>query len=196
MFRAEIAAQTDLGERVKDVMASGNLVDDETTMAVLRGRLSQKDCKGGAVLDGIPRTSRQARDLDRLLGERGAGEAVTLVIEINVPNDVITRRLTGRRFDPATGIVYHIEFKPPPPGLRVEQRPDDKAEVVAGRLLSYQRARRVLVAYYYLKHLKGETAGAIIVNGDQPIADVTAEMLAKVGKALAKPEAPPQPMQA
>src|SRR5690606_15995071 len=107
MLRAAVSAGTELGKKVQSVMASGGLVTDDIIIALVKDRITQDDCRNGFLFDGFPRTIPQAQALV------DAGVAIDVVLEIDVPDEEIVRRLSGRRVHPASGRVYHIDNKPP-----------------------------------------------------------------------------------
>ncbi len=127
MFRAEIAAGTELGERVKAMLDNGDLVPDDVTIEVVRGRLGQDDTAGGFVLDGFPRTLTQAEALDRVLAELDRGK-LCVVLDFEVPDEVAVQRLLGR--------------------ASVEGRSDDTPDKIQHRLDVYHEMTEPLVEYY------------------------------------------------
>ncbi|NIA25624.1 MAG: adenylate kinase [Gammaproteobacteria bacterium] len=150
MLREQIARGTELGRKVKAIMAAGNLVPDELVVAMLADRLKREDARPGFILDGFPRTRPQAVALDALLGENGLDRVVALA----VPEEEIVRRITGRR-SCAEGHVYHVTDWPPKvegvcdvDGLPLFQRTDDTEEVVRNRLAVYRLNTAPLIEYY------------------------------------------------
>ncbi len=149
MLRAAIKAQTPLGVQVKSVMDSGNLVSDDLIIALVEERLSQSDCKNGFLLDGFPRTLAQAEALSAL------PFAIHHVVEIQVEDDAIVERITGRLTHQASGRIYHKQFNPPKQeglddetGEALIQRDDDKEETVRQRLSVYHSQTKPLIQYY------------------------------------------------
>lgn len=149
MLRAAVAAGTPLGLEAKKVMESGGLVSDELIINLVKDRLKQPDCEKGYLFDGFPRTIGQAEAM------KEAGIAIDYVVEIDVPDDVIVARMSGRRVHPASGRTYHIEFYPPKvegkddvTGEDLIIRDDDKEETVKKRLAVYHDQTEVLVDYY------------------------------------------------
>ena len=146
---------TPLARRVQAIMAEGGLVDDETTMAILKERLVQPDsCDRGAILDGVPRTLAQARTLDQMLAEDFSA-SIDAVFLLSISEDEAVRRISGRRVNPDTGRVYHVEFDPPKvegmcdeTGTPLIQREDDKPEVVRERYQLYLEKTAPLIDYY------------------------------------------------
>jgi adenylate kinase len=179
MFRAAISSGTPLGTEAKSYMDKGLLVPDEITIGIIKDRISQPDCKEGFVLDGFPRTVKQAEALDELLAEMRDG--LTAVLNINVPLDKLITRLTGRRMCRKCGNIYHLLYNPPSEedvcdacGGELYQRSDDKEETVKNRLSIYEEQTAPLIAYYEAKNILHT------VDGDQPINAVMLEL----GKAL------------
>jgi adenylate kinase len=153
LFRANIKNETELGKQVKSILASGGLVPDEVTIAMVKNRLSEADAKKGYILDGFPRTIPQADAL-------GAMSHVDAVVNFVVPDDVIIKRLSGRRVCKSTGRTYHILYNPPKKegidddtGEPLIQRDDDKPEAIAHRLEVYATSTEPLINYYRAKGL-------------------------------------------
>lgn len=149
MLRAAVAAGSELGLKVKDIMASGGLVSDEIIIALVKERIVQPDCAKGFLFDGFPRTIPQAEAMMQ------AGVPIDRVIEIDVPDEDIVARLSGRRVHPGSGRVYHVEHNPPRvpgaddvTGEQLIQRPDDTEETVRKRLAVYHEQTRPLVGFY------------------------------------------------
>lgn len=181
IFRENLKNQTDLGKLASGFMSRGELVPDDVTIAMIKDRLARPDCQPGALLDGFPRTPAQAQALDSMLA--GFGGKVNAVPYISVPEDVLVQRLTGRWTCRAQGHVYHEKFNPPAsPGVcdadgsELYQREDDKAETVTRRIRVYLEQTEPLIDYY-------RQHGTLIeVNGELPIEQVTAELLAALPK--------------
>ncbi|MES2320814.1 MAG: adenylate kinase [Pseudomonadota bacterium] len=149
MLRAAVAAGTQLGLAAKQVIDDGGLVSDELIIDLVKDRLTQSDCDNGYLFDGFPRTLAQADAM------KAAGVAVDYVLEIDVPDEAVITRMSGRRVHPASGRTYHIAFNPPNrPGIDdvsgepLVQRDDDAAETVARRLALYHEQTEQLVHYY------------------------------------------------
>lgn len=160
MLRAAVAAGTPLGLEAKKVMESGGLVSDELIINLVKDRLKQPDCQKGYLFDGFPRTIGQAEAM------KDAGIAIDYVVEIDVPDEVIVSRMSGRRVHPASGRTYHVEYYPPKvegkddlTGEDLIIRDDDKEETVKKRLAVYHDQTEVLVDYYGKWAASGE-AGA------------------------------------
>lgn len=181
MLRAAVAAGTPLGRQAKAVMDAGRLVSDDIIIGLVRERIAQPDCARGFLLDGFPRTIAQAEAL------RADGIAITHVVQIDVPDEDIIRRMTGRRVHPASGRVYHVVFNPPRDDERDDvtgeplvQRDDDREETVRKRLAVYHEQTRPLAAYYEEWARRGE-AGApryLRVSGVGPVEEVRERLLA------------------
>jgi adenylate kinase len=149
MLRAAVKAGTPLGLEAKKVMDAGGLVSDQIIIGLVRDRLTQKDCAQGYLFDGFPRTIPQADAL------KDAGVKLDYVVEIEVPEEDIIDRMSGRRLHPASGRTYHVRFNPPKvegkddvTGEPLVQRDDDKEETVRHRLSVYRQQTRPLVDYY------------------------------------------------
>lgn len=153
MFREMKTLDTPLAREVREIMAAGKLVSDDLTYQIVRERTSRDDCKNGYLLDGYPRTAVQARQLEQLAAEQGKE---ILAIEISVPNEELTKRLTGRRSCPVCGEIYNIYSKPPAndnvcdlhPETQLIQRDDDHESSVLTRLATYEELTRPLIDYY------------------------------------------------
>lgn len=148
IIRAAIREGTELGEEFKSYTDKGKLVPDELVVRMVQDRLAKDDCKQGFLLDGFPRTVAQAEALDELL--KGMERGLEHVLLLDVPDEVLVERITGRRSDPETGRVYHIKFNPPPADVadRCIQRSDDTEEVLKKRLEEYHAKTAPLVPYY------------------------------------------------
>ena len=148
ILRAAIQNNTELGKEVKVIVESGRLVPDEIVIQLVQERIKQPDCKNGFLLDGFPRTVAQAEVLHQLTD-------IEYVIDIDVPEDEIVKRLSGRRIHPSSGRIYHIDYQPPRiegkddlTGEPLIQRPDDSEETVRKRLAVYQAQTSPLRDYY------------------------------------------------
>jgi len=178
ILRAERAGNTELGQKAQSYMDSGQLVPDDVIIGMMIGAM--KTASSGYVLDGFPRTIVQGEELDKALAE--IGEKVDGIVDLQVPDEILLARLTGRRSCPACGAVYHIEnLKPKVDGIcdkdgeELVQRPDDTSEVVANRLKTYHEQTAAVVGYY-----KGK--GNVIINVDaaQNVDDVTASVFGEL----------------
>ena len=159
MLRAAVKAGTPLGLAAKKVMDAGNLVSDDIIIGLVKERIAQPDCANGFLFDGFPRTIPQAEAM------KNAAVLLDVVLEIDVPDDAIIERMSGRRVHEASGRSYHVKFNPPKvagkddvTGEPLIQRKDDSEETVRNRLDVYQRQTRPLVAYYSAWAAKGDPA--------------------------------------
>ena len=153
IFRANIKGGTELGKKAKSYIDKGELVPDEVTIGMLLGRIAEEDCKDGYVLDGFPRTIPQAESLTKALAEKG--EKLDYAIDIEVADDNIVKRMSGRRACPKCGATYHIVYAAPKVpnvcdncGSELIIRSDDKPETVQDRLSVYHKQTEPLIAYY------------------------------------------------
>ncbi len=149
MLRAAVKAGTPLGIAAKKIMDEGGLVSDDIIIGLVKDRLKDADCAHGYLFDGFPRTVPQADAM------KDAGVAIDYVLEIDVPDEAIVERMSGRRVHPASGRTYHVKFNPPKTEARDDatgeeliQRDDDKEETVKKRLSVYHDQTEVLVGYY------------------------------------------------
>ncbi|HEX8721898.1 MAG TPA: adenylate kinase [Pyrinomonadaceae bacterium] len=153
MFRALLKTETPLASELRPILSAGAFVPDELTVRVVRERTARDDCRAGYVLDGFPRTTAQAEMLEALASEQGHALEAVLV---DVPSDILERRVTGRRNCPVCGEIYNVHFKPPKsdevcdlhPDARLNRRADDNAETIKARLANYERETRPLLDYY------------------------------------------------
>jgi adenylate kinase len=188
ILRDNVSRGTELGKQADPIMKSGGLVPDDLMLAMVADRLGQPDCQRGYILDGFPRTVGQAGWLDEYLGEAlfVGRKMAPVVVNIEVSYNQLLQRLTGRRSCPADGQIYNIYFQPPRKegvcdscGTPLVQRKDDKEEVIAERLKSYEVKTLPLVDYYRRK-------GTFhTVNGELGMEQVTADTLAVISKAAA-----------
>ena len=164
IFRANIKNGTELGKEAKEYMDKGLLVPDELTVRLLLDRVAQDDCKNGYVLDGFPRTIPQAEVLDEKLSE--LGEKVDYAINVDVPDENIVNRMSGRRACLSCGATYHIVSIPPKKegicdvcGSELVLRDDDKPETVQKRLTVYHEQTQPLIDYYKKEGCLAEVDG-------------------------------------
>ncbi|MDO4960241.1 MAG: adenylate kinase [Eubacteriales bacterium] len=153
IFRANIKNQTELGMKAKSYMDKGALVPDDITIGMLLDRIAEKDCENGFVLDGFPRTIPQAESLKAALTLQNT--AIDHAVDIEVPDEVITTRMGGRRSCPKCGGTYHVVFNAPKKegicdncGSELTQRADDKPETVLERLKTYHEQTQPLIDFY------------------------------------------------
>ncbi|MEJ2310260.1 MAG: adenylate kinase [Gammaproteobacteria bacterium] len=149
MLRAHVKAGTDLGKAAKKIMDEGGLVSDDIIMGMVKERIAEDDCKNGYLFDGFPRTIPQAEAL------KEAGVPVDAVVEIDVPDEEIIKRMSGRRVHVASGRTYHVVFNPPKvegkddeTGEELIQRDDDQEDTVKARLKVYHDQTEPLIAFY------------------------------------------------
>ena len=181
MLRAAVKAGTPLGVAAKKVMDSGGLVSDDIIIGLVKERITQPDCASGFLFDGFPRTIPQADAM------REAGVALDVVLEIDVPEDAIIDRMSGRRVHMASGRSYHVKFNPPKvdgvddvSGEPLIQRDDDKEETVRKRLQVYQSQTRPLVDYYG-QWAASSSAGApryARISGTGSVEEITSRVMA------------------
>ena len=180
IFRANIKNGTELGKEAKKYMDQGQLVPDELTVKILLDRVAQPDCQNGYVLDGFPRTIPQAEVLDKALAEMG--ESIDYAINVDVPDENIVKRMSGRRACLACGATYHIEHIPPKQegicdtcGQALVLRDDDKPETVLKRLKVYHDQTQPLIDFYEAKGVLKN------VDGTVDMKDVFAAIVAILG---------------
>jgi adenylate kinase len=181
MLRAAVKAGTELGLAAKKVMNTGGLVSDDIIIGLVKERITEPDCVNGFLFDGFPRTIPQADAM------KEAGVKLDLVLEIDVPDEAIIERMSGRRVHAASGRTYHLKFNPPKvaghddvTGEELIQRVDDAEETVRNRLAVYKSQTRPLVDYYSSWAASG-AAGAPRyrkISGTGSVEDITARALA------------------
>ena len=175
ILRTAIRDGSELGKEVKDIMDSGQLVPDSTMIKLVANRIKQPDCKNGFLLDGFPRTISQAEALGELT-------PIDCVIDIDVPEEEIVKRLSGRRTHPASGRSYHLLYSPPKvegkddmTGEPLIQRPDDSEETIRKRLSVYQQQTSPLRQYYKeAKQHNRQAPEFISISGLGTVDDITA----------------------
>jgi|TARA_B100001013_G_scaffold70808_3_gene37338 adenylate kinase len=179
MLRGAVKAKTELGIQVEQVMASGGLVTDDIIIALVKERIQEKDCSKGFLFDGFPRTIPQAQAL------LDAGVDINVVLEIDVADDEIVKRLSGRRVHLDSGRVYHIDFNPPKvenrddvTGEELIQRIDDKEKIVRSRLRLYHQQTEPLVDFYTQLTASGRAVDIIRVNGVASVEQIKNEVFA------------------
>lgn len=183
MLRAEVAAGSELGRRVKAVMDAGRLVSDDILIDLIARRIDQPDCRDGFILDGFPRSLPQAEALDRMLADRRL--KIDRVIEMAVQDDVLVERITGRFTCATCGAGYHDTFQRPQRdgvcdqcgGTRFARRADDNEEAVRTRLKAYHAQTAPLLPYY-----RGRGV-LVAVDGMAAIDEVTRQMRQAVARA-------------
>jgi adenylate kinase len=183
MLRAAVKAQTRLGLTAKKIMDEGGLVPDDLIISLVKERLVQEDCSAGCLFDGFPRTLAQAEAV------RTEGIHIDNIVEIDVPDDEIIRRMSGRRVHPASGRTYHIIFNPPAvpgkddiTGEELVQRDDDAEETVRQRLRIYHDRTEPLVDYYRTLALEGSGNAPRYcrISGIGSVEEIKAEIIASL----------------
>ncbi|MGB1908181.1 MAG: adenylate kinase [Spongiibacter sp.] len=177
MLRAAVKAESELGLKVKEVMASGGLVSDDIIIALVKERITQEDCVNGFLFDGFPRTIPQAEAL------QAAGVKIDFVLEIAVEDQEIVTRMSGRRTHEGSGRTYHVLYNPPKvegkddlTGEDLIQREDDKEDTVRNRLNVYHEQTKPLVAFY--SELEGDDAPRYArINGVGSVDEITHRVL-------------------
>ncbi len=165
ILRSAVREGTQLGRQAKEYMDKGELMPDEVIVGVVLERIASDEARDGFLLDGFPRTAEQGRALDSALVD--VGRRLTAALLIDVPDDEVVRRLSGRRVSVKSGRVYHVEFDPPKhegrcdvDGSRLVQREDDKPETVRHRLEVYHRMTEPLIKHYEDKGILRRFDGA------------------------------------
>lgn len=183
IIRAAMKDGTDAGKKAKEFVDAGRLVPDAVVIEMVNDRLKQQDCKNGFVLDGFPRTVPQAQALEQM------GIKIDHVIDIEVPDEIIMQRLSGRRTCLTCGATYHVEFNPPLKegicnkcGSALTIRKDDRPETIQERLRVYREQTEPLKDFY------GQRGVLRVVEGNQPVEKVTKQTLEAL-KALSTLEA-------
>jgi adenylate kinase len=148
MLRAAVKEGTELGKAADGFMKVGKLVPDNVVIGMILERIAKPDCAQGFMLDGFPRTTPQAEALDEAL--RAAGVTLDTVLLVEVPDELIIERVTGRRSDPVTGAIYHLKYNPPPADVagRLVHRKDDTVEACTERLEKYHRETQPIIPFY------------------------------------------------
>ena len=183
MLRAAVKAGSPLGLKVKHVMETGGLVSDDIIIDLIKERIVQADCSNGFLFDGFPRTIPQAEAL------REAGVTIDHVVEIVVDDEEIIKRMAGRRFHPASGRTYHVEYNPPrvagkddETGEELVQRDDDKEETVRPRLEVYHQQTKPLVNFYQSMAAANGTPAYSSIPGVGNVDEITARVLAALSR--------------
>ncbi|MDY6797586.1 MAG: adenylate kinase [Pseudomonadota bacterium] len=184
MLRAAVKEESELGLKVKEVMASGGLVSDDIIIALIEERIQQPDCANGFLLDGFPRTIPQAEAL------KEQGIAIDYVVEIAVDDEEIVNRLAGRRVHEGSGRVYHVKYNPPreegkddETGEPLIQREDDREETVRQRLKTYHEQTAPLVGYYQQWAQQDPEAAPeyVQVEGVGSLEDIREKIMSRLG---------------
>lgn len=158
LFREAVESNTEIGNRIKNVINEGKLVDDETVLTLVDEKLKSPQCKKGFILDGIPRTMKQAEELNNLLEKNQT--PLNGVFFFNAPDEILAQRLGGRLIHTPSGRIYHKVFNPPKKPFRdditdepLTQREDDNEEVIKKRLIIYKNKTAPLIKYYETKNM-------------------------------------------
>jgi adenylate kinase len=182
MLRSAVKEKSELGMQVEQVMASGGLVTDEIIIALVKDRIAHDDCANGFLFDGFPRTIPQAEAMV------SADVPIDIVLEIDVPDDEIVSRLSGRRVHLDSGRVYHIEHNPPTQeglddetGEELIQREDDKEATVRNRLAVYHEQTKPLVSFYEDLESQGTGVKVIKVNGVASVDNIREDISTALG---------------
>lgn len=177
ILREAVRQGTELGREAKRYMDAGELVPDEVILGLVREALASDEAAEGAIFDGFPRNVAQAEALERILTEHG--RRLDAVVALEVPEESIVERMSGRRTDPETGKVYHVKHNPPPADVagRVVHRPDDREDTIRHRLKVYGESTAPLIAHY-----EAEGVPVHHIEGDRPIDQVQADVLRVLGR--------------
>ncbi len=165
LLREAVRNQTELGRQAKQYMDEGELVPDTVVIGLVRDKLADGSCAKGFILDGFPRTVRQAEELDTVLASRGI--ALDRVVNFDVSREEVVKRLSGRRSCPKCQAVFHVDFSPPQKdglcdrcGEPLVQRSDDRPETIEARLKVYEEQTKPLIEYYAAQGLLSKLDGA------------------------------------
>ncbi len=170
LLREAVQKETPLGKKAKEYMDRGELVPDDLIIALIEEVFPEH---GNVIFDGFPRTIKQAEALDEMLQKKGMKVNHVLLFELS--DEEIIERLSGRRIDPKTGKVYHVKYNPPPPGVEVIQRDDDKPEVIKNRLKVYREQTAPLIDYYEKKGILRK------IDASKPVEEVYKQILEVIG---------------
>lgn len=181
MLRDAVAKGTENGKRAKAIMEAGQLVSDDIVVGIVKDALDRPDCAKGFILDGFPRTVAQAHMLDEMLQEKHV--SIDKVVHMEIPDEVLVPRITGRRVHIPSGRSYHILFNPPKvegkddiTGEPLTQRKDDTEEVLVARLQAYHNQTAPIVDYY------GSKGKVATINANQPMEKVWNDITSALGK--------------
>ncbi|CAK0767589.1 adenylate kinase [Gammaproteobacteria bacterium] len=181
MLRAHVKAGTELGQAAKKIMDAGGLVSDDIIMGMVKERILQDDCKNGYLFDGFPRTIPQAEAI------KAAGVSLDAIVEVDVPDEEIIRRMSGRRVHLASGRTYHVVFNPPKvagkddiTGEDLIQRDDDKEETVRARLRVYHDQTEPLIGFYTQEADRG-TMKYVKIHGIGKVEEIRDQIFSALG---------------
>ena len=176
LLREEVKKGTELGRQAKEIMDNGGLVSDDIVVGMIKNKISEPMCSNGVIFDGFPRTLPQAQALDTML--ESEGKEIDRVIELQIPDEVLVERITGRRIHQASGRSYHVKFAPPKvddiddfTGEPLIQRSDDTEEALLKRMNSYHGSTTSILNYYATK---GRLAS---INANRDIPSVWRDLL-------------------
>ncbi len=182
MLRAAVKAESPLGLKVKDIMTTGGLVSDDIIIALVKERITESDCANGFLFDGFPRTIPQAEAMV------AAGVDIDYVVEIDVDDEEIVGRLSGRRVHPGSGRVYHVIYNPPKvdgkddvSGEDLIQRADDSEETVRKRLGIYHQQTKPLVSFYKQFEAENNSTKYVHIPGVGSLEEITAKVMESLG---------------
>ncbi|MEY8716251.1 adenylate kinase [Francisella philomiragia] len=178
MIRETIKSGSEIGKELKKVLDAGQLVSDEFIIKIVKDRISKDDCKNGFLLDGVPRTIIQAEELDKL------GVNIDYIVEVDVKDNLLIERITGRRVHPASGRTYHTKFNPPKvegkddiTGEDLITRTDDNEDTVRERLSVYHAQTSKLIDFYRkFSSTNTKTPKYIKIDGDQAVDKVSQDI--------------------
>ena len=182
MIRETIKSGSELGSKLKQILDAGQLVSDQFIIKIVKDRISKDDCNNGFMLDGVPRTIVQAEQLDAL------GVNIDYIVEVDIPDELLIERITGRRVHPASGRTYHVKFSPPKKdgvdditGEELILRTDDNEDTVKERLSVYHTQTSPLINFYSdIKCANTKAPKYIKVNGNQAVDKVTRDIFDKI----------------
>jgi adenylate kinase len=182
MLRAAVTAGTEMGKTAKKVMDAGGLVSDDIVVGIIKEAVAKPECAKGFILDGFPRTVPQAVKLDEMLAEQG--EKLDGIIEMAIPDEVLTERITGRLIHKASGRSYHTKFNPPKKAMTDDEtgealihRSDDNVNALVARLDAYHKQTVPVVDYYKKQNIHAK------IDADRPMAHVFSSLLNAVNGA-------------